>query len=245
MLSALPGGMFGEVTAGEGPPIVLLHGWGRTHRDFDRLRLLAPLAGRHLVAVDLPGFGATPAPASAVGARAYAEMLVPLVTSLGEPAILCGHSRGGAIAVCLASTHPELVRAVVCTGAPLLRPATAAKPALSYRLLRAATRAHLVPPSILERRRQQSGSADYRAATGVMREVLVTMVNESYDDELRRLTVPLHLVWGERDDAVGVSIARSVQGLVPQTSFEVLPGVGHDTVREAPEVLARVVGAIQ
>jgi len=71
------------------------------------------------------------------------------------------------------------------------------------------------------------------------------MVNESYDDELRRLTVPLHLVWGEHDDAVGVSIARSVQGLVPQTSFEVLPGVGHDTVREAPEVLARVVGAIQ
>jgi len=117
MLSALPGGMFGEVTAGEGPPIVLLHGWGRTHRDFDRLRLLAPLAGRHLVAVDLPGFGATPAPASAVGARAYAEMLVPLVTSLGEPAILCGHSRGVAIAVCLASTHPELVRAVVCTRA--------------------------------------------------------------------------------------------------------------------------------
>jgi len=245
MLSALPGAMFGEVTAGEGPPIVALHGWGRTHRDFDRFRSLAPLAGRHIVAVDLPGFGATPAPRTAVGARAYAEMLVPLVASLGSPVVLCGHSRGGAIALCLASAHPELVRGVVCTGAPLLRPATAAKPALSYRVVRAATKAHLLPSSILERRRQQSGSADYRAATGVMREVLVTMVNESYDDELRRLSVPLHLVWGALDDAVAVGVADAVRALVPTATLEVLPGVGHDTVRDAPEVLARVVGSIQ
>ena len=90
MLSALPGAMFGEVTAGEGPPIVALHGWGRTHRDFDRFRSLAPLAGRHIVAVDLPGFGATPAPRTAVGARVYAEMLVPLVASLGSPVVFVG-----------------------------------------------------------------------------------------------------------------------------------------------------------
>jgi pimeloyl-ACP methyl ester carboxylesterase len=78
-----------------------------------------------------------------------------------------------------------------------------------------------------------------------MREVLVTMVNESYDDELRRLSVPLHLVWGALDDAVAVGVAESVRTLVPTATLEVISGVGHDTVRDAPEVLARVVGSIQ
>ena len=39
--------------------------------------------------------------------------------------------------------------------------------------------------------------------------------------------------------------ADAVRALVPTATLEVLPGVGHDTVRDAPEVLARVVGSIQ
>jgi pimeloyl-ACP methyl ester carboxylesterase len=73
MLSALADGrLFGSVT-GEGRPVVLaLHGWARTHRDFDAV--LAPAGADPLaaIALDLPGFGATPPPPRAWGGRAYA-----------------------------------------------------------------------------------------------------------------------------------------------------------------------------
>ena len=116
--------------------------------------------------------------------------------------MLVGHSFGGQVAVCLAAARRDLVRGLVLCGVPLLRDPGRERPPLRYRLARSARRAHLLPRRRFEAIRASRASADYNAAAGGMREVLVTVVNESYDTQLRAITCPVALLWGARDRAV-------------------------------------------
>jgi hypothetical protein len=64
----------------------------------------------------------------------------------------------------------------------------------------------------MEQARQRHGSADYRAAEGIMRDVFVRLVNERYDDELAALRCPVELVWGDDDADVPIAVAAAVAG---------------------------------
>jgi pimeloyl-ACP methyl ester carboxylesterase len=235
MLKSFAGGsVFGE-QFGDGPPQVLaLHGWGRDRRDFDQV-----LAGLDAVAIDLPGFGASPEPAVAVGAAGYARLVAPVLDAFGERAALVGHSFGGRVAVHLAVLRPEKVGALILAGVPLLRRAGASrvKPPMPYRLIRALARWGLVSDDRMEQARQAYGSADYRAAHGAMREVLVTVVNESYEAELAQIDQPVHLIWGADDADVPVEVARRAMKYVANAQLTVLDGVGHHVCLEAPEAI--------
>ncbi|MCB0997321.1 MAG: alpha/beta hydrolase [Acidimicrobiales bacterium] len=101
---------------GDGPIVVLLHGWavsGRTYRKAHH-RLLEQ--GYRVVAPSLPGFGSTTAlPRHDLDLAGYAEWVAALLDELGvdEPAAVLGHSFGGGVAVQLATEHPGRVRALV------------------------------------------------------------------------------------------------------------------------------------
>ncbi len=103
----------------------------------------------------------------------------------------------------------------------------------------------LISDDAMEARRRRHGSADYRAATGVMRQVLVRVVNEDYADQLRRVTAPTAFCWGEDDTAAPVATARRAWELVPNpVSFDVVEGSGHDVHRSRPERVRAVVDAV-
>ena len=239
-LRALSDGALFAESYGEGPPRVLaLHGWGRRGNDFAR-----SLAGFDALALDLPGFGATPAPEEPIGAGAYAELVLPALDVFDAPPVLLGHSFGGRIAVCLAAAHPDRVGPLVLTGVPLLRSAPSKKPSIGYRLIRSLHRAGIVSAERMEEIRRSQGSADYRAASGVMRDILVVTVNESYEDELKRLRSHVMLLWGEQDQEVPVEVAEKSLRLIRQAGgsaeLEVLAGVGHHVPTQAPDAIARV-----
>lgn len=209
MLRTFAGGRLFGTRSGDGEAAVLaLHGWGRTHRDFDAV--LRPAGGAELaaVAVDLPGFGATPAPEEPWGSADYAVCVGALFEELAGPVVVVAHSFGGRVAVHLAATRPEAVRALVLTGVPLLRLAPPRRPSLSYRTLRAVHRAGLLGDERMERARRRYGSADYAAATGVMRQVHSRVVAESYEAQLDTITCPVTLVWGEDDTTVPLAVAH-------------------------------------
>jgi pimeloyl-ACP methyl ester carboxylesterase len=249
MLKALDGGtLFGE-TWGAGPAQVLvLHGWGRTHADF--AAVVGPTAAAGVLptlAPDLPGFGATPAPATVWGAADYAAALIAMLTdddgaASGPPLVVLGHSRGGCIAVALAAARPDLVRALVLTGAPVVaRPGPPRTPALAFRLARTGHRWGLVSERRMEKARQRYGSADYRAAEGIMRQIFVRLVNERYDTELAGLRGPLELVWGDDDADVPLVVAEEARALVTGSRLTVCPGAGHLTPLTVPDALRAAV----
>lgn len=234
------GALFAEVL-GEGVPRILaLHGWGRRGADFTKA-----LAGLPAVAPDLPGFGASPAPQEVIGAEGYARVVERMLDDLDAPVLVVGHSFGGRVAMRLAVNHPEAVAGIVLTGVPLLRLRPARRPPLSYRLMRLADRIGVVSDEAMERRRRRSGSADYRAATGIMRDILVKVIAETYEAELAQAPAPVHLLWGGNDREVPVEVARRALAIREEAglpvSLEVVDGVGHMLPIEVPDRLRAAV----
>jgi pimeloyl-ACP methyl ester carboxylesterase len=226
------------------PParVVALHGWRRSHVDFE-----AVLQGLDATAPDLPGFGAAAPPPTTWGAAAYADAVLPL-TQEGPAVVLLGHSFGGKVAVMLAAAYPDNVKALILTGTPLLRPhgATPRKPTLSHRLARTLNRAGFLSDARMEARRRRTGSDDYKAATGVMRDVLVRSIAEvddgTYKGALANLECPVHFVWGQTDTAAPLQTAREAAALLKnEPSLVILPGVGHMTPLDAPDALRRAI----
>ena len=238
MLSALAGGRLLGARHGAAPArVVALHGWRRSHDDFE-----AVLGGLDAVAPDLPGFGASPPPPVPWGSAEYAEAVLPLCSE-GGPVVLLGHSFGGRVALMLAASHPESVAALILTGTPLWRPTglMVPRPPLAFRFARAMHRLGIVSDQRMEERRRRAGSDDYRAATGVMRDVLVRSIGETnsglYRGALDRVRCPVDLVWGEHDKAAPLSVAEEAEGAVDGAVLTVVAEVGHLTPTEAPDAL--------
>jgi len=242
------GNLFGE-PHGEGPVrVVWLHGWARRGQDFAAAAQILATSGVASVALDLPGFGSSPAPTVVGGARHYAELLAPALRQLSDgPLVLVGHSFGGTVAAVLAANHPDLVESLILTGAPLLRQVQVRRSPRAYRLIKWLHGRGLLGDERMERARQRYGSTDYRNATGVMRDVLVVAVNESYENEVARLSMPVAMVWGGDDREVPLDVAERAMAMTsgPHT-LRVLDHVGHLVPTSAPGDLAEVVlGLVQ
>ena len=102
---------------GEGPPVVLLHGWPGDRTDY---REVVPrlASAADVVVPDLRGFGASdkhPAdPGEQYGAAAQARSIIGLIGELGlDRPVLAGYDVGSRIAQALARDRPDLVRALV------------------------------------------------------------------------------------------------------------------------------------
>jgi pimeloyl-ACP methyl ester carboxylesterase len=242
LLQAFSGGtIFGERHGIGRPTILALHGWARTRSDFT-----PTLTGLDAVALDLPGFGSSPEPAEPLGAAGYADLVAPVLDELAPPVVVVGHSFGGRVAVKLAVAHPERIGALILTGVPLVRLPSrdAPSPALRYRAARWLHGRGLLSDAAMERRRRRHGSEDYRAARGVMRDVLVTVVNESYEDDLPLVRCRMDLVWGGRDEVVPVAVMEAAAALAtaaPEVATEVVAAAGHLLPLQSPERLAMAI----
>ena len=228
------GALFGEVFGDGRPRVLALHGWRRDRADF---RLV--LDGLDAVALDLPGFGASPPPPEAWGSADYAKAVLPVLDELAAPPVVVGHSFGGRVAVHLAAAAPDRLGALVLTGVPSLvrRETPPAKSPLRFRVARALHRRGLVSDDRLEALRRQYGSEDYRAASGVMRDVLVRLVNEDYEEQLAAISCPVELVWGDTDTAAPLADAERAAARLADAHLTVVPGAGHLTVRTAPDAI--------
>ena len=107
------------VTGGEGPPLLLVHGWPQFWYQF---RMIMPALARDfsVVAVDQRGIGLSDQPADGYDTATLASDLVALMDALGHPRFaLYGTDVGMPIAYALAADHPEWLDRLVVSEAPL------------------------------------------------------------------------------------------------------------------------------
>ena len=251
--------------AGEGRPILLLHGWPQHHR------MWAPVIGRlrdgnRLIAPDLRGFGWTDAPGQGYDPLTFASDQIALLDALGiERFNVIGHDWGGFTAFLLGIFHPDRVGAVVACSTP--HPWPPLGPEGFDQLWRswyAFLNASPLGPALMRRgfargRLLRGNAGDpfdaedveaYAAPLSAPSRVHVTQelyrsYVSSFLDAYRgtfaeaRLTVPALLLFGRRDVMISHRLITSgYQGHADRLEVELVPDAGHFLVDEKPDLVA-------
>ncbi len=204
---------------GEGKDILLLHGWGQN------IEMMKPIGDAfcdryRITIIDLPGFGQSDEPKDAWNMSDYASMLETFVkeNSIVKP-IVIGHSFGGRLAIRYSADN--VIDKLVLFGAPCIRDDN--KLSLKVRALKALKRLPFMN-NIGEYMKKYIGSRDYKAASPIMRQTLVNVVNEDLSSYARRIEEPTLLIWGEYDTEAPVADARKLEELMIDAALIVVPG---------------------
>ena len=251
--------------AGDGPPVVLIHGMVNSSRHWEQVALR--LADRYtVVAPDLLGHGDSAAVRGDYSLGAHASSIRDLLTTIGiDRATIVGHSLGGGIAMQFFYQFPQRVQrlALISSGglghevSPLLRGAAlpGATPGISLeanRRVRAAldragerlrargSRKGVYLQAVARAMRPLQDAAARHAFLQTLRAVIdVRGQHVSAVDRLYLLgELPTLLVWGERDNTIPMKHGLAAHELIPNSRFVTLPKAAHFPNLEDPEGLA-------
>ena len=208
---------------GEGKDtIILLHGWGQN------IQMMKPIGDKmcynhQILIVDLPGHGESDEPDFAWTLYDYVEMLKELIESLKlKNIILIGHSFGGKISLLYSSMYK--VKKVVVFGSPYKKKVQ--KESLKLKVLKMLKN---IPGlnKLEDVAKKHIGSTDYKNASKTMREVLVNHVNLDITEDIKKIKVPLLIIWGTNDQAVPIEDAYELEKLVPGAGLVVYQNCTH------------------
>jgi pimeloyl-ACP methyl ester carboxylesterase len=256
------------IELGEGPPLLFLHGHsGRWANWLENIPHFART--RRVVALDLPGFGASEMPAGGVSIENYARVLDEACGLLGiDAAAVVGNSMGGFAVAELAIKFPERVERLVLVSAAGL---STGYMGVSSEFLRRrsvamfarAINAYAAIPearaqTLMRRRRLRRRVLDIVAAhperlpAPICAELLrgsgmpaapdATDAVMTYDFRHRvtEIACPTLIVWGAKDRVVPVASAHDYERLIPDTRKEIFADTGHVAMVERPARFNRV-----
>lgn len=202
---------------GEGDDVILLHGWGQNIKMMDPLG--KNISNKRITILDFPGFGGSEIPDFAYTIYDYTELLHEFLNELEiKNPILIGHSFGGRVAICYASRYE--VKKLVLFGSPFIK---REKNGLKVKMFKTLKKISFLN-GLAEYMKNHMGSEDYKAANGVMREILVNTVNTDLSECARKITCETLLIWGNNDEAVPVSEAKLLEQTIPDSALIVLNG---------------------
>lgn len=246
---------------GEGFPLLLLHGFGASTLLWEPV--LPELArARRAVAIDLHGFGWTERPSdpAAYTLEGQERMVLAVADQLGFRRFdLAGHSYGGAIALFIASRHPERVRSLVLVDNAM--PEYAALRRSNRYENRGIARLFVRTVGLRAARvrygLRESYADDRKVSDELVRDYLERLRVEGVEDAFYGLTAPngeapveldlasigqpTLVVWGEEDALIPVEEARASAARLPQGRFVELPACGHVPTSECPEAFVAAV----
>lgn len=240
-------------TAGSGLPLLLLHGfpldhgmWARQEPLAEQLRLIVP---------DQRGFGGSggPGPESI---EQLADDAVALLDALhvAGPAVVCGLSMGGYVAQHVAARHPDRVAALILVDTRLEadtpdvragRVDLAAKVGrIGQGLVADAMIPRLLAPSPAARAATDRGEIEAELRRMIVSQPVATIqaalaalgARPDMTDAMRQLRVPALLVVGAEDGITPPACMEQAQQVIPESRLLVVPGAGHMTPLESPDV---------
>jgi pimeloyl-ACP methyl ester carboxylesterase len=259
------------VIGGDGPPLLLVHGWPETWYAW---RALMPALAEQftVIAVDQRGRGLSDKPAAGYDTATLANDLVALMDALGhERFAVVGHDRGFAISYALAADHPERVERVALADIPG-SPGTAPAPPLfvpaplNDRLWHLPfNRLHGINEQLVAGKEDIFFGWEFEAAARKLPdEVIAYYVAELSDPDAlrasfgwyraldetiaqdaerktRRLTLPVLAIGGEF--SFGEHVAEALRLVADDVQGLVIEGAGHFVAEEAPAELLEALTA--
>jgi pimeloyl-ACP methyl ester carboxylesterase len=248
---------------GEGPPLVFIHGLSGCWQNW--LDNIPELGKRHRVlALDLPGFGASPPPPWQVTVPNMAQLVRSFCDqlNLAEDTAIVGHSMGGAVAgELIARNSGRFSKLVLVSAAGVSfakarhEPATLAgrlyhlstnlmgryvDAAITRPLLRQAVfsgiiyRPLRIGPEILKETADRGSNAPSFA------EAIVSLMGYDGRADLASIDLPTLIVWGHNDRIVPVSASLIYRQRIPNSRLEIFNHTGHMVMMERPRRFNRL-----
>jgi len=237
---------------GEGPPIVLIHGFSAALDWWDDIAP-ALAANRRVIRLDLIGHGGTEAPLSGYQIERQAKLVAAVLDKLGVDRVtVIGHSMGGEVATALTEANPARIEQLVLIDSP-------PKPETTLNL---GTRLALTPvvgellwrfvsPDMIRKMLAQGFAPGFpvpKKFIADVRQLTYTAFRSAHDDSMAyetenpvvdRLVAldpvpPLLVIFGSRDALEAPATAKLYER-VPGARVVILDGPGHSPMVEAPE----------
>lgn len=233
---------------GQGPVVLLLHGWGQNLHTFDKLA--AELVKDHkVVRLDLPGFGGSETPSQAWSVNDYTNFLSQFITKIKiHPEIIIGHSMGGQIAVKAVGDQAVAPRKLILVAAAAVRDDRAS---IKNRLFRSAAKAgkavvaipglRSLRVSLRRRLYAAAGNSDYYAAAANMRPTFLKLISQDVQSDAKRITVPTLLIWGNDDSETPVEQGRKLAYCIKGSRLETVPNAGHFVYLDQPDRVLSII----
>jgi len=254
---------------GSGPPIVMLHNGGTSSTIWRNQ--VASLSDRHrVVAVDLPGFGASPRPDRPPKLSEMVDLIAALLDAEDlAPAVLVGNCMGTNIASTIARRSPESVTAILAVNPLTEASFGGGKIGFLHRMERVAgppTRAlrslsrKIRPPKPVGSASLRFQLGDKGAALGLHHDpelvacqvradqlpALVDVLDDmdaygELDREGVPQGIPVWIVWGEQNRVLSRRKADHLEGVMNAERVELLRGCGHLPMLEDPDAVTRLI----
>jgi len=227
------------VVAGEGVPIVYIHGNTGSSRWFSRVM---EIPGYKTIALDMPNFGRSGALPEPVDLHRYADYVAGFIRELKlEKPVLVGHSLGGAVAQSIALRYPELSRAMILVDSssprglltpkdryPLIEMMRKDRAFLSKAL--AATVPTLQDSAFFESLVDDAMAMAEPAWIGNAEALGKFDISE----KTREYEKPVLVIWGKMDYIITEAMARETAQAYPAGDLRIVESAGHSVVVENP-----------
>lgn len=225
--------------------VIMLHGWA------SNCELFRPSAERvsakyFVLAPDLPGAGLTPEPPGEWFVDDYVDFVIRFIQHFGlKRVILLGHSFGGRVIIKLANRGdlPFAVEKLILVDSAGIRPEKSGEQKLKEGVARFGKKLLSGNKKLTEKVQSMVGSADYRAASPLMRKILVNTVNEDLEPLLPTIPYETLLIWGTLDTATPISDAEKMEALIPNAGLARMEGCTHFSFLENPALYCAILAS--
>jgi len=236
--------------AGQGPAILILHGWSGSSDSWISVQEILAKAGFKVICPDLPGCGKSPPPTEPWGMDEYINLISNFTKQVSlEQFSLIGHSFGGGLAVKFAAFFPEKIKKLILLDAAVVRTERLSLRQKFARFLAkmsyAFTRIPFFEKTIFSMIRplvyKIAGVRDYYQSKGVMRETFKKIFKEDLSQYLPKVKTPTLIVWGKRDSTLPVEDGFLMQKEIFNSQIEIIEEADHSPHRKTPEKLAEII----
>ncbi|MEV0262306.1 alpha/beta hydrolase [Streptomyces sp. NPDC050617] len=245
---------------GEGEPVVFLHGTPSHSYEWRNVVPHVEAVGHRAITYDLPGYGRSERPVDRdTSVAAQTDLLGGLLDALGiEQAAIVAHDIGGAIGQRFAVSRPERVRRlmIIDTVSYDSWPSETWRKIIDEQLEEHTRLPQDAFDALLTRQLEMTVAGGATTMSGdVLKAYLAphqsalgrvsffehqvrhydSRYTEEITDRLASLTMPVRILWGERDQWQPLAYAQRLAEGIPGARLTVVPGAGHFVMEDAPE----------
>jgi pimeloyl-ACP methyl ester carboxylesterase len=216
---------------GKGKLVLLLHGWGDSVKGVSSLKKVLS-SEYQVLAVDLPGLGASQAPNIAWDLDNYSDFLEAFLKKLNldQPYAVIGHSNGGALAIRAISLNRLKPKKLVLMAASGIRAkASAKRTSFMFIAKTGKVASAFLPPSSRKRLRDKlyaSAGSDMLVIPH-MQETFKKIVRQDVQTDAAKIAIPTLLIYGQNDQETPLSFGKIYNQQIKGSKLEVVASAGH------------------